>query len=367
MKDMKILDVVKYLDQLIPAGYQESYDNCGLQVGDTSAEVTGVLISLDLTEAVVDEAVETRSNLIVTHHPFIFTGLKRIDADSPAGRVIYKLIRNGIAVYSAHTSLDKLSDGVSAQLAKRLGLNNLRILAPDSDSLKQLVVYCPKEQSQQLKDALYAAGAGNIGNYRHCSYSVEGTGTFEPLQGANPFIGKVGNDTATAEERIEMVYPKAFEGRIVASLLANHPYETPAYSLIPLSNANPDVGLGMIGEFQEGIDIETFIKKVKQTVGIPVVRHSELCRKTVRTVALCGGAGAEFIGTAMAQNADIYLTGDLKYHDFQKAAGRIVVADIGHYESEQFAKEFFYDKLSEKFRIFAIRIAKTETNFVGYM
>lgn len=367
MKIMKILDVIKYLDQLIPAGYQESYDNCGLQVGDTSAEITGALISLDLTEAVVDEAVETRSNLIVTHHPFIFGGLKHIDADSPAGRIIYKLIRNGIAVYSAHTSLDKLSNGVSAQLAKRLGLCNLRILAPDSDSLKQLVVYCPKEQSQQLKDALYAAGAGNIGNYRHCSYSVNGTGTFEPLQGANPFVGTVGSETYTSEERIEMVYPKAFENKIVSALKANHPYETPAYSLIPLSNANPDVGLGIVGELPEDVEIETFIETVKQTVGIPVVRHSELCRKKVRTVALCGGAGAEFIGTAVAQNADIYLTSDIKYHDFQKATGHIVLADIGHYESEQFAKEFFYDKLSEKFRIFAIRIAKTETNFVGYM
>ena len=364
---MKILEVIQYLNQIIPTGFQESYDNCGLQVGDTSAEITGVLISIDLTESVVDEAVENGCNLIVTHHPFLFKGVKRIDADSPAGKIIYKLVRNGIAVYSAHTSLDKLKTGVSALLAKRLGLIDTRILVPEQNSLKQLVVYCPKSHSQTLKDALYAAGAGNIGDYRHCSYSVDGTGTFEPLQGANPFVGEVGHDTATSEERIEMIYPRVFESKIVSALRANHPYEEPAFALIPLGNENADTGLGIIGTLPQETDVMDFLQKVKQTVGIPVVRHSGLCRKTVRTVALCGGAGAEFIGTAMAQHADIYLTADIKYHDFQAAAGHIVLADIGHYESEQFAKDFFYDKLSEKFRIFAIRIAKTETNFVGYM
>ncbi len=364
---MKILEVIQYLNQLIPPGYQESYDNCGLQVGDTTDDVTGVLIALDLTEAVVDEAVATHSNLIVTHHPFIFTGIKRIDADSPSGKIIYKLVRNGIAVYSAHTSLDKMKTGVSALLAERLGLANQRILAPEPNSLKQLVVYCPNEQSQQLKDALYTAGAGNIGNYRHCSYSVDGTGNFEPLQGANPFIGTVGQDTATAEERIEMIYPQVFESKIVSALRANHPYEEPAFALIPLGNGNSEIGLGIIGTLPQETDIKELLQKVKETVGIPIVRHSELCRKTVRTVALCGGAGAEFIGAAVAQKADIYITADLKYHDFQRAAGRIVVADIGHYESEQFAKDYFYDKISKKFRIFAVRIAETETNYVGYM
>lgn len=364
---MKILEIVKYLNQIIPPSYQENYDNCGLQIGDTSAEITGVLIAIDLTDAVVDEAIATRSNLIVTHHPFLFTGVKRIDADNPTGSIIYKLIGNGIAVYSAHTSLDKLKNGVSGMLAQRLGITSTKVLMPENGTLKQLVVYCPKAQSQDLKTALYNAGAGNIGNYRHCSYSVDGTGTFEPLQGASPFIGKVGNYTATAEERIEMVYPKKNENKIMSALLSSHPYEEPAFALLPMSNPNAELGLGIIGTLPQETDTRAFLEKVKKTTGIPVVRHSALCRGTVRTVALCGGAGAEFIGAAVAQNADIYLTADLKYHDFQKANGQIVVADIGHYESEQFAKDFFHEKISEKFRIFAVRTAEAETNYVGYM
>ena len=244
---MKIQEVVTYLDNLIPLGFQESYDNAGLQVGNPDSEVRGVLISIDLTPAVIEEAKEKGCNLIVTHHPFIFSGIKKINNATPTGKMVYELIRSDIAVYSSHTNLDKMNTGVSAILADHLGLSDLRVLVPEENSLKQLVVYCPKAESSSLRDALYAAGAGNIGNYRHCSYSVLGNGTFEPLMGANPFVGSVGNETVTEEERVEMIYPKALEKAVIKSLKANHPYEEPAYSLLPLTNVNAYMGFGMIG------------------------------------------------------------------------------------------------------------------------
>ncbi len=364
---MQIKEVTNYLATIIPTGFQESYDNAGLQVGNPNDEVRGVLISLDLTEAVADEAIDTGCNLIVTHHPFIFGGLKKIDASTASGRLVYKLISHGISVFSAHTNLDKLNNGVSALLAKHLGLTGLHVLAPEPDSLKQLVVYCPAPQSQALKNALYNAGAGNIGNYRHCSYSVDGAGTFEPLPGADPFLGTVGKPEKTAEERIEVIYPKALENNVLSAMRTAHPYEEPAFAILPLDNPNNDLGLGTIGRLPQPTDVRSFLSEVKQILHLPVIRHSALCRDTVEKVAVCGGSGAEFIGTAMAQGADIYLTADLKYHDFQKAAGQIVLGDIGHYESEQFAREFFYNKISEKFRIFAVRLATAESNFVGYM
>ncbi len=364
---MKIQEVVNYLNSLIPIGIQESYDNSGIQIGDAEAELKGVLISLDLTPKVVAEAMEKACNLIVTHHPFIFSGIKKITAGSPTGDLIYSLIRNGLAVYSAHTNLDKLNTGVSALLASHLGLQNAHVLVPEADSLKQLVVYCPKAEVAKLKEALYDAGAGRMGNYRHCSYTVSGCGTFEPLPGAEPFLGEVGHETATEEERVEMIYPKVFEKKIVETLKANHPYEEPAFALLPMTNANADLGLGIIGQLPDCLTAEAFLKSVKETLGLPMLRHSALCHKNVKTVAVCGGSGASFIEVALSQKADVFLTGDLKYHDFQKADGRIIVADIGHYESEQFAKEFFYDKISKKFSTFAVQVSDENTNFVSYM
>ena len=364
---MKIQEVVTYLDNLIPLGFQESYDNAGLQVGNPDSEVRGVLISIDLTPAVIEEAKEKGCNLIVTHHPFIFSGIKKINNATPTGKMVYELIRSDIAVYSSHTNLDKMNTGVSAILADHLGLSDLRVLVPEENSLKQLVVYCPKAESSSLRDALYAAGAGNIGNYRHCSYSVLGNGTFEPLMGANPFVGSVGNETVTEEERVEMIYPKALEKAVIKSLKANHPYEEPAYSLLPLTNVNAYMGFGMIGQLSESQDVVPFLKKVKNILELPLVRHSALCFDKVKTVAVCGGAGASFIDVAVTQKADIYLTGDLKYHDFQKASGRIVIADIGHYESERFAKEYFYEKISKKFSTFAVQVSSENTNYVSYM
>ena len=364
---MKINEVISYLDNRIPPALQESYDNSGFLLGNRNVDIKGVLVAVDLTMEVIDEALQYDCNLIVTHHPFIFSGVKCVTTDSLTGRMIYRLVQNNISVYAAHTNLDNLSTGVNAILAKKIGVIDTKILAPMHGKLRKLVVYVPKDYANKVRDALFEAGAGGIGNYDCCSFNTFGQGTFRAGDGTNPFVGEQGKLHTETEERVEVIYPVMNEYKILQSLKAVHPYEEPAYDCISLTNPWCTMGAGMIGSLPEPMLTTEFLEKVKDVLGIPMLRHSDLCSAEVRTVAICGGSGSFLISNAKAAKADIYLTGDLKYHDFQQAENAIILADIGHFESEQFVKELICWEISEKFRNFVSRISAKSRGFVLYI
>ena len=363
----KINEVVDYLNSRFLPFYQESYDNAGLLVGDVDTPVEGVMVTVDVTPAVVDEALAHHCNLIVSHHPLIFGGIKRLTPSHATGWMLMKLVENHICVYAAHTNLDNLLWGVNGILAERLGVHQCRILRPVEGVLRKMVTYVPAAHADKVREALFQAGAGCIGAYDSCSYNIDGTGTFRAGEGCHPFCGQVGVLHREAETRIEVIYEQRQERRLLARLREVHPYEEPAVDCIPLANSYPAVGAGMVGTLDEAMPVDRFLAYVKEQLHLPVVRCSALCRQQVRRVALCGGSGSFLIGDAKACGADIFLTADLKYHDFQAAEGDIILADVGHYESEQFAKDIFYRVISEKFSTFACRISEQDKGFVSYI
>lgn len=363
---MLIRDITNSLERWAPLAYQESYDNAGLIVGDPNATVTGVLVTLDATPDVVQEAVQKGCNLIVAHHPIVFRGLKKLTGRNYVERTVMQAIKNDVAIYASHTNLDNVTGGVNFKIAEKLGLRNVRILAPKALLLTKLVVFVPVEQTQTVLDALYAAGAGQIGAYEHCSFRVEGTGTFKPLEGASPAIGQVGTDERVTEHRVEVIFPSYLENGMVAAMKRAHPYETPAYDLYPLKNENQDVGAGAVGDLPEPIEERAFLAYLKDRLELPLVRHTPLLNRPVRRVAVCGGAGGFLLDDAVRAGADVFVTADYKYHEFFDADGRIVIADIGHYESEQYTKDLIRDYLSKKFTTFAVILSETRTNPVHY-
>jgi len=363
---MKIKEVTHYLEQWAPLAYQESYDNAGLLVGDADANVTGVLVTLDATEAVVDEAVAKGCNLVVAHHPIVFKGLKKLNGRNYVERTVIKAIKNDVALYAAHTNLDSVVGGVNYKIAEKLRLQNVRILAPKGDILTKLAVFVPVDHTQTLLDALYSAGAGQIGAYKHCSFRVGGTGTFKPLEGANPAIGQVGTDEEVSEHRVEVVFPAHLESRMVAAMRQAHPYEVPAYDLYPLRNTNQEVGSGAVGELETPMSAPDFLAYLKEAMQLNVIRYTALLDKPIRRVAVCGGAGGFLLNDAVRAGADVFVTADYKYHEFFDADGRIVVADIGHYESEVFTKELIQQHLLKKITTFAVILSETITNPVNY-
>ena len=354
------------LERLAPLSLQESYDNSGLQVGDPEMQVNGILITLDVTEEVVEEAVRLGFNLIISHHPVIFGGLKSLTGQTAPERIVARSLREGIAIYSGHTNFDSIHDGVNRAMAVRLGLNNLRILEPRKGLLKKLVVFVPTDLAGQVREAIFEAGAGQIGAYDSCSYNLEGSGTFRGGEGTDPFVGIPGVLHAEPETRVETIVPSHLLSRVVKAMVAAHPYEEAAYDIYPLENSNPAAGMGMVGDFEDGMDEEVFLNFLKDRFFLSVIRHSALLGKQVRRVALCGGAGSFLMGRAIASGADVFVTGDLKYHQFFDAEGKIVLMDIGHFESEQFTRELFYDLLMKKFPKFAIRLSETDTNPIKY-
>ena len=364
---MKIKQVIEYLNSRMLPVYQESYDNAGLLVGDTEQEINGVLVCIDVTPAVVDEAVAMHANLIVSHHPLIFGSLKRITPSNETGRMVMRLLKEDICVYAAHTNLDNLDWGVNGILASKLGLVNCRILRPVEGVLHKLVTYVPRAYADTLRTALFNAGAGGIGAYDHCSWNVDGTGTFRAGDGANPFCGNIGEEHGEEETRIEVVYEKRIEHKLLQHLKEAHPYEEPAYDCIPLANSHDRIGAGMIGMLPEPMDTELFLDMVKERLGLPLLRCSRLCRDRIKKVALCGGSGSFLIGDAKRQGADIFITADLKYHDFQSAENEIILVDAGHFETEQFAKEIFYNIISEKFSNFVCRISEQDRGYICYI
>ena len=358
--------ITSTLEHLAPLSYQESYDNAGLQVGDPGLEVTGVLITLDVTEEVLAEAEKLGFNLVVSHHPVIFGGLKSITGKSATERIISSAIRKEIAIYSAHTNLDAVAGGVNSAMADRLGLIRQQILAPMEGSLRKLVVFVPPEHLDQVRNAIFDAGAGVIGDYDRCSFNLEGKGTFRGSEGTDPFVGTPGEMHQEPEVRVETIVPAHLSGRVIKAMIGAHPYEEVAYDLYPLENRHWQAGMGMVGELEHPMDEEVFMGFVKDRFNAGMIRHSALLGKPVRKVALCGGAGSFLLGRAIAAKADVFVTGDFKYHQFFEADGQLVLMDIGHFESEQFTRELIYDLLTKKFPKFAVRLSGTDTNPIKY-
>ena len=356
----KISEVIACIEQMAPLIYQESWDNSGVQVGDVNQVVKAVLLCVDITEATLDEAIERGANLIISHHPLIFKGIKKLIGRNYIERVIIKAIQHNIVLYSAHTNMDKCLGGVNFRIAQKLGLKNIRVLAPEENYLYKIVTYAPQLHSDNVRQAMWESGAGNIGNYDCCSYNSDGYGTFRANESCNPFVGAINELHTEPEVRIEMIVPKNRLNRVVAALRSAHPYEEPAIDILPLANNYDQLGLGCIGELEEPINEMEVMDYICRNLQIDFVRHTKLTDLKISKVALCGGSGAEFIPTAKAEGAEIYITADVKYHDFFNAENQIVIADIGHFESEQCIKEIFYEQLSKKFINFAILMADSD-------
>ena len=365
---MKVKDVTRFLETWAPRGYQESYDNSGLIVGNANAEVTGVIVSLDSTEAVVDDAISRGCNLIVAHHPIVFSGLKTFTGKNYIERTVMKAIRNDVAIYAIHTNLDNVADGVNKEICDRLNLLNTKILASKSNELVKLVVFVPKDKAEVVRAAMFNAGAGSIGNYDECSFNLEGTGTFRAGAGTDPYVGNQGEQHQESEVRIETIVSKAVLGKVLGEMIAAHPYEEVAYDIYPLDNKNQNIGSGMVGELEAEVPLDAFLNTVKTTFKCGVVRYTDPTEKTtVKKVAVCGGSGSFLLGAAKGVGADIFITSDYKYHQFFDADGQIVIADIGHYESEQFTIDLIHRRLTEKFTTFAVHFTQVETNPVNYL
>ncbi len=364
---MKLTEIIAAIEQYAPPVYQESYDNCGIQVGDPAAEITGALLTLDVTEAVLDEAMSRNCNLIVAHHPLIFSGLKRITGSNYVERIVQKAIKNDIVIYAAHTNLDNMHNGVNAMIAKKLGLVNNAVLAPMGNLLNKLYTYAPAAIADKVRNAMFDAGAGAIGNYGECSFNTVGEGTFRPGAEANPAIGQAGGKReAVAEVKIEVLVEKHRESAVISAMRAAHSYEEVAYELVPIANKHQQIGAGMVGNLTEPMDEVAFLTFLKSVMKTECIRHTALRGKKIERVALCGGAGSFLLKNAMHAKADIFITGDYKYHQFFDAEGRIIIADIGHYESEQFTPEIFEEVLKKKFPNFAILLSNVLTNPVKY-
>ncbi len=359
---VKIKDVVHYLNQIAPPSYQESYDNAGLITGHPEGAVEGILITLDATEEVIEEAIAKRCSLVVAHHPIVFKGLKKITGKTYVERVIIKAIKNDIAIFAAHTNLDSVAHGVNHRLCRQLQLNNTRILAPKKGVLTKIVTYVPKEHSEEVLTALHETGVGNIGNYKECSFRSEGTGTFSPNEDAEPYIGRPNTKAEVLEERIEAIFPSYLEATVVQALKQAHPYEEVAYYLQTLNNHNQEVGSGMIGKLDSPLSSQDFLKHLKTSMNLQMIRHTQVGDSPIQTVAVCGGSGSFLLPSAIAQQADAFVSADFKYHEFFDADEKLMIADIGHYESEVFTKDLFYEILSKKFTSFALCLSETITN-----
>ncbi len=363
---MKINEIINFLESLAHPSLQESYDNAGLITGSMDWDCSGIICSLDATEEVIEEAIAKKCNLIVAHHPIIFGGLKKINGKNYVEKAVITAIKNDIAIYAIHTNLDNVVDGVNGRIASMLGLQNISVLSSKSDTLKKLVTFAPVDKAEQVRNAIFAAGGGHIGNYSECSFNTEGVGTFKAGSGTNPYVGEKGKQHQENEIRIEVIFPAFIEKSILNAMKAAHSYEEVAYDIVPLSNIHSGIGSGMVGELENAVDETEFLSRIKDVFHLSVIRHTVLLNKRIKKVAVCGGAGSFLISKALAAGADTYVTADLKYHEFFDANGRMLIADIGHYESEQFTIDLLKEILEQKFPTFAVLKTGVRTNPVYY-
>ena len=363
---MKISEIVEYLETIAPPAFQEDYDNAGLLTGSAGWNCSGVLATLDATEEVIVEAKQKGCNLVVAHHPIVFRGLKKITGRTYVERAVIAAIKNDVAIYAIHTNLDNVLAGVSGRMAEKIGLQNVNILSFRPGTLKKLFTFVPIESADDVRRAIFNAGGGNIGKYSQCSFNSDGTGTFMAMEGADPYIGEVGKPTSAREMRIEIIFPAYLEAAVVDAMLAAHPYEEVAYDVVALSNTYQYAGAGVVGELKDPEPERLFLQRLKDVFGLSVVRHTPLLNRPVKRVAMCGGAGSSLIKSALAKGVDVFVTADVKYHEFFDAEGRMVIADIGHFESEQFTTDLLLELLLQKFPTFAVLKSGTKTNPVNY-
>jgi len=363
---MKIKNITNFLENIAPLAYQESYDNAGLITGNPENKLTGILIALDTTEAVIEEAIKKNCNLIVAHHPIIFRGLKKLTGRTYVERTVIKAIKNDIAIYATHTNLDHVTNGVNAKISEKIGLKNLQILAPKAETLQKLVVFVPSKNASELRSVLGKVGAGSMGNYSECSFSMRGKGRFRPNENANPYLGETQKLGEVEEERIEVIFPTYLQNQVLTAMKSAHPYEEIAYFLHSLENTNPYIGAGMVGKLSEPMTELDFLAHLKQAMNLVTFKHTNLLNKNIQKVAVCGGAGGFLLRDAIRAKADIFITSDYKYHEFFDTENQIIIADIGHYESEIYTTELLADFLKDEFPKLSIQITETNTNPVQY-
>ena len=363
---LSIKNITSFLETIAPIALQEDYDNAGLLIGNDNEVCTGILISLDCTEAIIQEAIDKNCNMVVAHHPIIFKGLKKINGKNYVERTIIKAIKNDIAIYAIHTNLDNVLQGVSHKMGEKLGLENIKILAPKNNLLQKLIVFCPVENAAKLTKALHEAGAGNIGNYHNCSFTYTGIGVFTPGPNANPKKGEIGITDSSEEHKIEVIFPKWLQSNIIKTMKENHPYEEVAYDILSIENYFENVGSGIVGNLPNAVTEKEFLNILGAVFTQKLIKHTSFTGKMVQKIALCGGSGSFLINAAKAAGADVYVTADVKYHEFFDADEQLLLADIGHYESEQYTIELLFELLSNKFPNFALQKTGINTNPVQY-
>lgn len=364
---MKIQEILSVLEEMAPLGYAEDFDNVGLLVGNASTEATGVLVCHDALENVIDEAISKNCNLVVCFHPILFSGIKKITGKNYVERAILKAIKNDIAIYAVHTALDNHSQGVNKIFCDALGLTNTKVLIPKQKYIQKLITYTVPDNSEEVRNALFEAGAGKIGNYDNCSFNSEGFFTFKGNENSNPVIGEKEKLHTGNEIKIEVVFEKHLQSKILKALFNTHIYEEVAYEIYDLQNAHQNIGLGMIGEFETPMNETDFLPFVKEKMIANGIRHSAYTGKKIHKVAVLGGSGSFAIKNAIQAGADAFLTADLKYHQFYEAENRLLLADIGHFESERYTKNYIVDYLRKKILNFAIILSEENTNPVKYL
>ena len=364
---MRIKEILQVIETLAPLPLQEEYDNSGIQVGDPNREALGVLFCIDVTEDVIDEAISLKCNLIIAHHPIAFKSFKSLTGKNYTERCMIKAIKNDITLYAAHTNLDNASGGVNFKLASMLGLENVRILTPKSNALLKFITTVPHDHAESVRNAIFNAGAGNIGDYDSCSYNLEGEGTFRAKEGAHPHVGEVGKLHFEPEVRIETVIPAMKKNEVIRALIAVHPYEEPVFDLYPIANDWTQHGSGITGVLPEPMQEQDFLYMLKDVFKLHHVNHSRLRGKEIREVALCGGSGAFLIGPAIDYGADVFITGEARYNDFYDVEDKLLLAVIGHYESEICTKDIFYDAISKKYPNFVMHLSAFDSNPVNYL
>ena len=363
---MQVQDICDYLEEIAPLSYQEDYDNSGLIVGRPGTEVNSVLISLDCVEATILEAMEKDCNLIIAHHPIVFSGLKKFNGSTYVERTVEMAIKYDIAIYAIHTNLDNVLDrGVNSRIADQLELKKRTVLLPKSGGLLKLACYVPKDHTEAVANALFAAGAGKIGNYSACSFSTDGFGTFKGNELSNPVKGEKGVKHTEDEQKLEVILKKELQNKVLNALINAHPYEEVAYEFYPTLNSDQEVGSGLLGELENALSPEKFLKHLKLKMDCDTIRYTPF-EKEIKRVAICGGSGSFLLPFAKGANADAFVTADFKYHQFFDAENQLMICDLGHYESEKFTIDLLYDIMTEKFATFAVLKTEGDTNPIKY-
>ncbi|MBR4135212.1 MAG: Nif3-like dinuclear metal center hexameric protein [Bacteroidales bacterium] len=365
---MQIKDITAFLEQRFPLYLQEDFDNCGVQCGDVSQEVTGVLVCFEMSIEVVEEAIAKGANLVISHHPLMLKrGICKIQPTDRVGEILCKALEHKMVLYSMHTNIDSAQGGGNDAFAERLGLQHVSVLVPQSGHLRKVVVFVPSEYAETMRLALAEVGCGKMGSYDQCAYTMSGTGSFRPLSDAHPFVGNTMQDEKVPEERVEMIFPAPLLRKVVSTIYRVHPYEEPAFDILRLENASRTEGLGRVGMLPQPMPMSDFLRYLQEKMQITHLRYAGDGDKMIHKVAVCGGGGASFIEAAMAAGADAYVTGDIKYHDFFRAHRAMTIVDVGHYEGEFFIKEIIYKELKENFSTFAVSIAEMEKIEIFYL